>query len=309
MIYTVTLNPSLDYVVGVRNFKEGIVNRTESEVILPGGKGINVSVMLHHLDIQTTALGFLAGFTGEEIRNALKNQGVSEAFVLLKKGISRINVKLKSGQETEINGRGPEIGKEDMERFLSQTEEKLCEEDVVVLSGSLPHTLSVSAYLDIIRLAQRRNAKIIADVSGKILEEILPYRPFLVKPNHHELGAFFETEIHSKEEAVFYAEKLREKGAENVMVSLAEKGAILLTDQGVYFAEAPQGNVLNSVGAGDSSVAGFIYGFLQDHTFETALTFAVACGSATAFSEGIGTRGQVYSLLNDVNIEKVKVKK
>lgn len=302
MIYTVTLNPSLDYAVSVENFREGMVNRTDREAILPGGKGINVSVMLHNLGSETTALGFLAGFTGEEIRKALQRQGVPEEFLFLKNGVSRINVKLKSGQETEINGRGPEIGKEDMARFLAQTEEKLCEGDTIVLSGSLPHMLTASAYTDIVLRAQRKKAKIIADVSGKVLEEILPHRPFLVKPNHHELGALFGKEIHSKEEAVFYAEKLREKGAENVMVSLAEKGAVLLTEQGVYFAEAPQGNVLNSVGAGDSSVAGFIYGFLKDHTFVTALAFAVACGSATAFAEGIGTREQALALLENIRI-------
>ena len=304
MIYTVTLNPSLDYVVGVENFREGMVNRTARESILPGGKGINVSAMLHALGAETTALGFLAGFTGEEIRNALQKQGVSEEFLFLKHGVSRINVKMKSAKETEINGRGPEIEREDMERFLAQLENKIQKEDIVVLSGSLPNMLSVSAYLDIMRLAKRKDAKIIADVSGKVLEDVLPYRPFLVKPNHHELGALFGKEIHSKEEAVFYAEKLREKGAENVMVSLAEKGAVLLTEQGVYFADAPQGEVLNSVGAGDSSVAGFIYGFLKDGTFETALAFAVACGSATAFSEGIAERKQVLSLLVHIDINK-----
>ncbi|MBR5187056.1 MAG: 1-phosphofructokinase [Clostridia bacterium] len=304
MIYTITLNPSLDYVVGVENFREGIVNRTDREAILPGGKGINVSAMLHTLGAETTALGFLAGFTGKEIRNALRKQGVSEEFLFLKRGLSRINVKMKSAKETEINGRGPEIEREDMERFLAHLEKKIREEDIVVLSGSLPNMLSVSAYVDIICLAQRKNAKIIADVSGKVLEDILPYRPFLVKPNHHELGALFGKEIHSKEEAVFYAGKLREKGAENVMVSLAEKGAVLLTAQGVYFADAPCGEVLNSVGAGDSSVGGFIYGFLTAGTFESALAFAVACGSATAFSEGIGEREQVFSLLDRIEINK-----
>ncbi len=304
MIYTITMNPSLDYIVGVQRFREGVVNRTEREALMPGGKGINVSLMLHRLGCTATALGFLAGFTGEEIRRSLREQEIPEAFLFAKSGISRINVKLKSEKETEINGMGPCIGKDDMERFLEQMENLVCKGDIVVISGSLPNGLHASVYIDIIRLAKRKNAEIIADVSGSLLEAVLPYHPFLVKPNHHELGELFGKEIHSKEEAVFYAENLREQGAENVMVSLAEQGAVLLTKNGVYFADAPKGKVLNSVGAGDSSVAGFLFGFLKSYDFETALSFAVASGSATAFSEGIGMREQVESLLKQVNIYK-----
>lgn len=302
MIYTITMNPSLDYVIGLEKFQEGTLNRTEKEILIPGGKGINVSLMLQRLGCEAMALGFLAGFTGEEIRRSLQEQEIPESFLCAKSGISRINVKLKSEKETEINGIGPRIEKDDMERFFAQMENLVCQDDILVISGSLPHGLNASVYIDIIRLAKRKKAEIIADVSGSLLEAILPYRPFLVKPNHHELGDLFGAEIHSKEEAVFYAEKLREKGAENVMVSLAEQGAVLLTKNGIYFADAPQGEVLNSVGAGDSSVAGFLFGFLKDHDFETALSFAAACGSATAFSEKIGTCEQVYSLLKQVNI-------
>jgi 1-phosphofructokinase len=304
MIYTVTLNPSLDYVVGAENFREGIVNRTSRETILPGGKGINVSAMLHNLGSKSTALGFLAGFTGEEIRREIREQGIEEAFIFVKNGLSRINVKLKSEKETEINGRGPEIGREDTEKFFEQAEKLLCADDVLVLSGSLPVGLSPFVYTDLICLAKRKNARVLADVAGEMLEAVLPFHPFLVKPNHHELGALFGCEIRSAEEAVFYAEKLRERGAENVMVSLAEKGAVLLTASGVYFAGAPKGEVLNSVGAGDSSVAGFLYGFTKYRDFEKALAFAVACGSATAFSEGIGTNEKVNDLLSHILVCK-----
>lgn len=302
MIYTITMNPSLDYVVGVEQFREGVVNRTEREALMPGGKGINVSVMLQRLGYRATALGFLAGFTGEEILRSLRENAIPEAFLFTESGLSRINVKLKSQKETEINGRGPLIDREDMERFLVQMEKLVYMGDTIVISGSLPHGLNVSAYMDIIRLAKRKNAEIVADVAGSLLEAVLPYQPFLVKPNHHELGALFGVEIHSKEEAVPYAEKLREMGAQNVMISLAEQGAVLVTKHRVYFAEAPKGEVLNSVGAGDSSVAGFLAGFLMHKDFEAALAFAVAAGSATAFSEGIGTNEQVRALLKQVRI-------
>ena len=304
MIYTVTMNPSLDYVVGVDGFCEGVVNRTAREALMPGGKGINVSLMLHHLGASATALGFLAGFTGEEIRRALHEREIPEEFLLAENGISRINVKLKSEKETEINGMGPRIEKKDTERLLAQMEKLICKGDTVVISGSLPHGLNASVYKEIILLAKEKGAAVFADVSGKLLEAVLPYRPFLVKPNHHELGEYFGCEIRSAKEAAFYAEKLREKGAQNIMVSLAEKGAVLVTEQGVYFAEAPKGEVVNSVGAGDSSVGGFLFGFLQDHDFETALAFAVAAGSATAFSEGIAERAQVLALLEQVNVQR-----
>ena len=304
MIYTVTLNPSLDYVVGVENFKEGIVNRTNNEAIMAGGKGINVSIMLHRLGIETTALGFLAGFSGEEIRRVLQTQGIRESFLFTENGFSRINVKLKSKKETEINGKGPVIEKKNEERFFEQLEKLVCKDDTIVLSGSIPRGLSASVYLDIMQLAKRKNAKILVDVSGEMLEAVLPYRPFLIKPNHHELGDLFGCEIGSKEEAMFYGKKLLEKGAENVMVSLAERGAVLLTENGVYFADAPEGKVLNSVGAGDSSVAGFLYGFSKYRDFSKALTFAIACGSATAFSEGIGTFERVHALLPLIHVNK-----
>ncbi len=296
------MNPSLDYVVSVKDFCEGIVNRTDGEALLPGGKGINVSAMLRNLGTPSVALGFLAGFTGEEIRRVLREQGIEEALISVRNGFSRINVKLKSEKETEINGAGPEIGREDTEKFLMQTENLLKDGDILVLSGSLPRGLTPSVYTELARLAKGKNARVIADVAGGILDAVLPYRPFLVKPNHHELGDFFACEIHSAEEAVFYAEKLRERGAENVMVSLAEKGAVLLSENGAYYAQAPEGSVLNSVGAGDSAVAGFLYGFLQTGRLESALVFAVACGSATAFSEGIGTREKVLSLLESIRV-------
>ena len=302
MIYTVTLNPSLDYVVDVKDFHAGAVNRTCGEVILPGGKGINVSLMLKELGCASVATGFLAGFTGKEIRRLLAECGLDEKFIFLKDGFSRINVKLRSAEETEINGAGPTVSGEEKKALLAWLARTIVDGDILVLSGSAPRSLSSDIYGEIIRRISSRNVRIVADVSGSLLTSILPYRPFLIKPNHHELGELFGTEIRSADEAVFYAKKLRERGAENVLVSLAGDGAVLVTADTVDYARAPIGTVVNSVGAGDSAVAGFLAGFLKTGDFAQALMLAVAAGSATAFSEGIAKGEDVLSLLKQVEI-------
>ena len=302
MIYTVTLNPSLDYVVDVKDFHTGTVNRSAGEVILPGGKGINVSLMLKSLGCESVATGFLAGFTGEEIRRLLSENGISERFLCLKNGFSRINVKLRSGEETEINGAGPTVSGEEQEALLGFLAQTVTDGDVLVLSGSVPRSLPSDIYGKMICRISNKNVRVVADVSGKLLHDILPYRPFLVKPNHHELGELFGCRIESREAAAFYARKLKEEGAENVLVSLAGDGAVLVTRDALYYADAPSGTVVNSVGAGDSAVAGFLAGWMKTREPARALALAVAAGSATAFSEGIAEAEKVFSLQKRVKI-------
>ncbi len=305
MIYTVTLNPSLDYVVQVQDFHAGAVNRTNGEAIFAGGKGINVSLMLKTLGYETKATGFLSGFTGKEIRRLLSEEGLDEEFLFVENGFSRINVKLKSGEETEINGAGPMISTEEKEALLEKLEAMVSDGDTLVLSGSAPRSLPSDIYEELIRRVSSKRVRIVADVSGERLRGILPLRPFLIKPNHHELGELFGYEIGSKEDAVVYASKLCEQGAENVMVSLAEDGAVLVTHDGTYSAEAPKGIAVNSVGAGDSAVAGFLAGWHETKDPMRALALAVAAGSATAFSEGIGNKTSVLSLYESVKVSEI----
>ncbi|MBQ8496146.1 MAG: 1-phosphofructokinase [Clostridia bacterium] len=300
MIYTVTLNPSLDYIVRVENFREGIVNRTASEMILAGGKGINVSLVLHELGCETKALGFLAGFTGDEIARRIRETGCKEDFIRLEKGVSRINVKLKSGEETEINGSGPYISAEDWERLLMKIAESVKAGDILVLSGSAPKMLGTSVYRKIAERVSGKDIKTVVDASGALLTEILPCRPFLIKPNHHELSELFGVCIETREQAVIYAKKLLEMGAENVMVSMAEKGAVLVTADAVYEADAPKGRVINSVGAGDSMVAGFLAGYSLEKNFEKALELGIAAGSASAFGEGLAKKEQIQKILSEM---------
>ena len=304
MIYTVTLNPSLDYVVQVKDFRVGAVNRTGGEAIFAGGKGINVSLMLKTLGCETKALGFLAGFTGEEIRRLLSEDGLPEAFLFVESGFSRINVKLKSGEETEINGAGPVISGSEKEALFEKLEEMVTDGDTLVLSGSAPRSLPSDIYAEMIRRVSTKRVRIVADVSGELLKDVLPLRPFLIKPNHHELGEFFGCHIESRDEAVFFARKLCEQGAENVMVSLAGDGAVLVTSDGVYVAEAPKGIAVNSVGAGDSAVAGFLAGWHETEDPVQALALAVAAGSATAFSKGLGKKEDVLSLYEAVKVSE-----
>ena len=295
MIYTVTLNPSLDYIVRVENFKEGSVNRTNGETVLAGGKGVNVSLVLHRLGCDTTALGFLAGFTGKEIARQIRETGCPSDFIFLKQGFSRINVKLKSCEETEINGIGANVSYEDIALLLQKLEDA-CDEDILVLAGSVPKSLGDGIYRQLAEAALQRKMKIVTDAAGDLLREVLPCHPFLIKPNHHELGDLFGVTIQTREEAIVYAKRLQEQGAENVLVSMAAQGAVLVTPQAVYEADAPQGTVINSVGAGDSMVAGFLCGFLDGCDFEKALRMGIAAGSASAFREDLTDKEDVEKL-------------
>ncbi len=303
MIYTLTFNPSLDYILTVPDFTCGIVNRTTEEVIFPGGKGVNVSMVLNNLGVENTALGFLAGFTGDKLKEMLEEKGIRTEFLPIRKGMTRINVKLRSGQETEINGQGPSIGKEDIEKLYGRLD-RLKEGDMLIMAGSIPDVMPGTMYMDIMERLQEKNLKIIVDATKDLLANVLQYRPFLIKPNNHELGDIFGTEIKGKEEAVYFAKQLKEKGAENVLVSMAGDGAVLVAEDGnVYQSEAPEGKVVNSVGAGDSMVAGFIAGYLEYGDYEKAFRMGVFTGSASAFSKELATKREVLTLMKENQVE------
>lgn len=297
MIYTVTFNPSLDYIVSVKDFRTGIVNRTTDEIIFPGGKGINVSMVLKNLGYDNTAMGFMAGFTGEAICSMLEKKGVTTDFITVEKGVSRINVKLRSDEETEINGQGPEIEAKDIDKLYRKLD-LLADGDTLVLAGSIPDVMPQSIYMDIMKYLEKKNIYIVVDATRDLLVNVLAYSPFLIKPNNYELGEIFGVEIKNKDDVVAYAKKLQEKGARNVLVSMAGDGAVLVTEDGNEFrAEAPKGKVVNSVGAGDSMVAGFIAGFLSTREYMQAFKLGVCTGSASAFSEELATKKEVEELL------------
>lgn len=297
MIYTVTFNPSLDYIVSVEDFQLGMTNRTDSELLLPGGKGINVSTVLMNLGIENTALGFTAGFTGDEIRRKVEEIGVKADFIQIEKGVSRINLKLKSIDGTEINGQGPDIGKEKVEELLRRLD-GLSEGDVLVLAGSIPASMPDDIYRDIMKRLTGRGIMIVVDATRDLLVNVLEYHPFLIKPNNHELGEIFGVEITSKKDVAAYAKKLQEQGARNVLVSMAGDGAVLVSADGrVFETMPPKGKVINSVGAGDSMVAGFLAGYLETGDYERAFYMGVCTGSASAFSEGLAQKEDVYALL------------
>lgn len=299
MIYTVTFNPSLDYIVTVDNFQCGKVNRTKDEIIFPGGKGINVSMVLQNLGHKSTALGFLAGFTGTEIQRLLEEKGIDTDFIIAQEGISRINVKLRSDQESEINGRGPGISADDILKLYRKLD-TLKSEDILVLAGSIPDVMPESMYRDIMEYLQKKNLKIVVDATKDLLVKVLQYHPFLIKPNNYELGEIFNVEIRSKKDVITYAEIMQDMGARNVLVSMAGDGAVLVAEDGtVYQAEAPKGKVVNSVGAGDSMVAGFLAGYLEKESYAEAFKMGVCTGSASAFSEELATREQVEKLIKD----------
>ncbi|MCI5937426.1 MAG: 1-phosphofructokinase [Eubacterium sp.] len=297
MIYTVTFNPSLDYIVRVDDFRLGQVNRTTEELLYPGGKGINVSFVLKNLGLDSTALGFLAGFTGDEIRRLLKEQGIDEDFIEVKQGISRINMKLRSNEESEINGQGPAIEKSDINR-LYQRLDRLEQHDILVLAGSIPSVMPESMYRDIMEQLKEKQLKVVVDATQDLLMNVLPYHPFLIKPNNHELGQIFGLELKEKEDVIKYAKKLQEQGAVNVLVSMAGDGAVLIAEDGsVYESDAPKGKVVNSVGAGDSMVAGFLAGYLQTGRYEEAFKMGICTGSASAFSEKLATKREVEEIM------------
>lgn len=297
MIYTVTFNPALDYVAAVNHFTLGRVNRTVRENIFYGGKGINVSALLANLGYESTALGFVAGFTGEEIERGVRKLGFRSDFIKVEKGMSRINVKLKSDEESEINGMGPEITPEDVECLFGKLS-GLKENDILVLSGSIPATIEDDIYERIMKALVGSGVRVVVDAEKDLLLNVLQYHPFLIKPNNHELGQMFGRNLETDEEIISCAGKLRERGAVNVLVSMAKDGAILVSEDGkVYKQGVAKGKVKNSVGAGDSMVAGFIAGYMEKRDYGYALRLGTACGGATAFSDGIGTRDQVMELL------------
>ncbi|ART75582.1 1-phosphofructokinase [Sutcliffiella horikoshii] len=303
MIYTITLNPSIDYVMEVESFQEGTVNRASETRYYPGGKGINVSRVLKRLGADTIALGYAAGFTGNFIKEKLIEEQVAVRLLEVD-GHSRINVKLKAVKETEINGTGPLVDDDAVKRLLQQLNH-LTSEDIVVLAGSVPGTVPSNIYETLILKCQEHDAKVVLDTGGSTLKALLSYKPFFIKPNHHELGDLFSINIQSIDDVIHYAGKIHEQGVQNVVVSMAGEGAILYTESGVYFAKAPKGEVRNSVGAGDSLVAGFLAGFVNSNNIEEALRYGIASGSATAFSYDLCQKVDVNHLLEQVHLEKL----
>ena len=299
MIYTVTFNPSLDYIVSVNNFQLGMTNRTATEMMLPGGKGINVSIVLKNLGLENTALGFVAGFTGDEIQRQVEEIGVNARFIPVDEGISRINLKLQNIEGTEINGQGPAISREKTQQLFEMLDQ-LQEGDVLALAGSIPASMPDDIYRNILKQLDGRGILIAVDATKDLLVNVLEYHPFLVKPNNHELGEIFGVELKDRESVIPYAKKMQEMGAANVLVSMAGDGAILVTKDGkVYETMPPKGKVVNSVGAGDSMVAGFITGYLNTKDMEKAFRLGVAAGSASAFCSWLATRDEIVALLGE----------
>lgn len=300
MIYTITFNPALDYIVSVSEFKTGYVNRTDSEQILAGGKGINVSIVLNNLGISNTALGFIGGFTGDRISQLLEESGCSTEFIKAERGMSRINIKIKSDQETEINGTGPYIGKENIKELYKKLD-KVMDGDYLVLAGSVPKSLNDNIYMDIMEYLKSKKINIIVDATKELLINVLKYKPFLIKPNKQELGEIFGVHIDTEEELLVHGLRLKQMGARNVLVSLAGEGALLITeDMEIYRGPSPKGKLVNSVGAGDSMVAGFIAGYIKNQKYEEAYKLGVASGSASAFSEYLGTKEQIQELFDNI---------
>lgn len=297
MIYTVTFNPAIDYVIKVDNLTLGTVNRTKREDVYCGGKGINVSNVLSNLGIDSVGLGFIAGFTGEAIEAGAKKLGFQPDFIRLREGMTRINVKIKSNEESEINGQGPVIHDDELEQMFQKIDQ-LKDGDMLVLAGSIPASLPEDIYEKIMERLQDKDIQIVVDATKDLLLNVLKYHPFLIKPNNHELGEIFGIELKDNDEIIEHAKKLQEKGARNVLVSMAGDGAILVTEDGdVYMGPCPKGEVKNSVGAGDSMVAGFITGYLKSNgNYEEALKMGTAAGSASAFSEDLATGDKIMDL-------------
>lgn len=293
MIYTVTFNPSLDYIVSMERFEMGKTNRTTGEQMFPGGKGINVSIVLRNLGIKNTALGFTAGFTGDQIEREVRKMGLLTDFIHLDKGLSRINVKLKDYDGTEINGMGPEIEQIDVNALYEKLD-RLTADDVLVLAGSIPNSLPDSIYSDILARLQKKGVLFVVDATKDLLLNVLQYQPFLIKPNNYELGEIFQVTLNTREEVVPYAKKLQEKGARNVLVSMAGQGAVLVDALGtVHMLAAPEGKLVNAVGAGDSMVAGFLAGWTEKKDYAYAFRMGITAGSASAFSELLATRQEI----------------
>ncbi|MEH7747954.1 1-phosphofructokinase [Neobacillus drentensis] len=304
MIYTLTLNPSVDYIVKLESFQIGELNRTVDEAKFPGGKGINVSTVLNQFDTSSIALGFVGGFTGAYIEQYLHKEKIETDFVQVD-GDTRINVKLKTGQESEINAKGPKITEENFS-LLKQKIKQLSANDLLVLAGSIPSSLPKTTYEELVKICSESSAHFVVDAEGDLLKKVLPYQPLLIKPNHHELGELFETTITTAEEVIPYGKKLVEMGAKNVIVSLAGAGAVLINSETTLLAEVPKGEVKNSVGAGDSMVAGFLAAYVKTRNIEESFRYSVASGSATAFSLGLCTKEKVEELLPQVHIKEIR---
>lgn len=298
MIFTVTFNPSLDYIVRVDEMRLGTINRTNYEQILPGGKGINVSIVLGNLGHPSRALGFSAGVTGAALEKLLADTGVDADLVHVKAGFTRINAKIKAVEETELNGQGPRIAPEDVDALFSKLD-VLGQDDTLVISGSVPNTLPSDMYEQVMERLAGRGVRIVVDAERDLLTRVLPYRPFLVKPNNHELGDIFGVTLKTRDEVVPYARRMQEMGAQNVLVSMAGEGGVLVAADGqVYQSPAAKGTVVNSVGAGDSCVAGFLAGLMETGSYQTAFRMGLAAGSASAFSDHLATRPEVEDLMS-----------
>ena len=298
MIYTVTLNPALDYVMKVGNIRFDDINRSESEEIYYGGKGINVSVILTRLGVENKALGFVGGFTGEKLYEMLKNDGIDCDFNTLKNGYTRINVKIKAQTELDVNAQGPAISREDIALLLEKLDE-IKKGDFLVLAGSIPNTLPDDIYERILSRLDGRGINFVVDATGDLLKNVLKYKPFLIKPNHHELGDLFGVETKTEQDIVFYAKKLQEMGARNVLVSRAKDGATLIDEQkNVTTFENVEGELVNSVGCGDSMVGGFLAGWIEKGDYSYALKLGAACGNATAFSQELATANEIKAVFD-----------
>ncbi|MFR2196309.1 MAG: 1-phosphofructokinase [Clostridia bacterium] len=300
MIYTITLNPALDYIIKLKELVPNEINTSESEYILPGGKGINVSIILKRLNVESVTLGFISGFTGKEIQKLVEKEKIQTDFINLEEGHSRINVKiLEDEKETAINSKGPLVDNKSIEK-LYQKLSNLKENDILVLSGSIPKGIKEDIYEEICEKIKDKNVKIVVDSTKKLLLNTLKYRPFLIKPNHHELGEIFNVQILNQDQAIEYAKKLQQKGAQNVLVSMGEKGSILLDENGKSYKKAAisNKNVINTVGAGDSMVAGFLAGYLNYKNHEDALKLGIASASATVNNVFLGTKDEINEYFN-----------
>lgn len=305
MIYTITFNPSLDYLMYVDNFENGETNRSFKEKIYPGGKGFNVSTILWRLNLPTTALGYIAGFTGEEIKKQLLKRGFYCDLCQLDSGMSRINVKLKSQLETEVNGSGPEIPNDKITELFKKLE-KLENGDILILAGSIPSSMPNDTYEQIMKLLENKNIDIVVDATNDLLKKVLPYHPFLIKPNQRELEELYQVTINSHDDIIKYAKKLQDEGAVNVLVSLGKDGALLVDEnKEVYYCPSAKGKLINSVGSGDSMVAGFVAGYLKTHDYKAALKLGSACGGATAFSEDLAQLDLIKEVEEQLTVEKL----
>ena len=296
MIYTVTLNPALDYIINVEKLRFDDINRSVGEKIFYGGKGINVSVILNRLGVDNVALGFLGGFSGEKLKSLLQKDDVNCDFNRIN-GETRINVKIKTDKEIDINALGPNVTEWEIEELLQKID-TLKDGDYLVLAGSVPKAIPEDIYVRILERLKDKDIRFVVDTTGNSLLEILKYKPFLIKPNHHELGDLFGVKTETEEEIIEYANKLKSMGAQNVLVSRAGDGAILV-DRNGEVSKAPriEGKLISSVGCGDSMVAGFIAGYIKENNYEYALRLGTACGSATAFSEGLATTDKINFVL------------